>query len=92
MSLTLLTAADRKKFKTLPLVAQTEIRRRLAAIAQIAAAPRGTKNQVTTPLADELGVTIGSLSAFCVNFRKSGLAAIIPREKPTESTTPTLTR
>lgn len=92
MSLTLLTAADRKHFDTLPLTAQTEIRRRLDAIFTISQAPRGTKNQVTTPLADELGVTIGTLASFCVNFRKSGLTAIIPREKPTPPTQPSLTR
>ncbi len=82
MSTRSLNSADLATFHTLDAASKAEVRRRLAAIDKVAAARPGTKNKVMTQLADPLGVTIGTLGTFCVNFRKDGIKGIIPRKKP----------
>ena len=83
-----LSASDRTLLDSLNPQARTETCNRLAAVQQVAAAPKGTKNTVMTRLADELGVTIGGVGSFCLNYRKSGLTAILPRDALKQSPAP----
>ena len=91
-NLTHLTAADHALLDSISPQRRKETLTRLAAIQQVAATTTGTKNASMTRVSDSLGVTIGCIASWCMHYRKSGIAGILPRDRPSPATQPPLTR